>query len=298
LWRYYFRQAPWCGRVPQKLIGVVDDGGRFDWKEFLVAAYKQKFSHLSELMFVQHLKHRLALPMSDRKWLGLFVRVRTEGTRSCMFGNEVITRRIAPPPIILCAQPETFNTLYDNLFLEDTDEAEDLHRAAKVVEMLFQHKQDLQFLYFHGEGGVHSQLEMYAVDKTKNPHVVEIPSLIHREVGLSPCKSKTLLSKSQYQQVGELLHQDKNYYEQEGDGFRYNYATGHSVMRNGGARSGVASCGKSYNKPNIRVTTHSAATMRYPLQTLCLAIYDIDLRTYSDGPNRDSTAESEMSDEE
>lgn len=72
----------------------------------------------------------------------------------------------------------------------------------------------------------------------------------------------SLLSKKNYRDIGQLLHNDPQYYEARAT-TSYNWNTGHSYHRSGNAPTGFASSTNNIEMPNIAAKSITKITVMF-----------------------------------
>lgn len=112
-----------------------------------------------------------------------------------------------------------------------------------AVQIHFTHPNRASFLYWVGENGVFSTADFYAVDRMSLTNQQALPI---RNATLK----KTILSRSQYKQVGEIAYGDSNHFDVSNQ-LDYNFATAHSSMRVNEAKFGSNT--RSVVRPEVAV---------------------------------------------
>lgn len=91
---------------------------------------------------------------------------------------------------------------------------------------------------------------------------------------LSILSKQTILSKTQYKEIGRIAHEDENFYS--GDVCRtYNYDTGHSRFRDMGSmasRNGFGSSTSTFEAPPVQVSCYTELRCLFDLDTLYVNI--------------------------
>jgi len=180
-----------------------------------------------------HIRKRFEAPMSMKSCLRFFCEIKTNDGRVAtiiLTGNEI--------------DYETFKKNYPRANLKNDGSLwfEYLPKESSVLVWL-------------GEGGIHSEYNFYAVDRLEvqpkvqmsntwvSPHYVE--------------RNYSLLSKKNYRDIGQLLHNDPQYYEARAttdflsSKSQYNWSTGHSYHRSGNAPTGFASSTNNVEMPYV-----------------------------------------------
>jgi hypothetical protein len=181
-----------------------------EWKRVLFE--HETLSKLAIHLAKVHLRIRFQEPPSSKKYFQLFYEVKSSDKR-------------VPTKILSAVEIN-----------EDDD----------MLHMRFTHK-DGSLIYWLGEGDIQSTADIYLVDRSSP----QVKIYMRGSFGYSNHEPKfSLLSKKQYKEIGEILHNDPNYYGGESS-TSYNYATGHGYHRSGMAPSGFGSNSKSYDAPNV-----------------------------------------------
>lgn len=126
------------------------------------------------------------------------------------------------------------------------------------VQINFTHSNRASFLYWVGENGVFSTADFYAVDRMSltNQQALPIRNAVFK---------KTILSRSQYKQVGQIAYNDANYFDVSNQ-LDYNFATAHSIMR--GTEVKFGSNTKSVVRPEVAVYCLTGVEGRVSLNAL------------------------------
>jgi len=122
--------------------------------------------------------------------------------------------------------------------------AVEINQDDHSLHMRFTHK-DGSLIYWFGEGGIHSSGDLYLVDRS-SPEV----KIYMESSNIYNSKNYSLIGKRQYKEIGEILHNDPNYYGAESN-ISYNHNTRHGYHRSGMAPSGFGSNSKSYDMPIV-----------------------------------------------
>lgn len=243
IWRQYVIQTAaddsWAG------IKMND----ISWKE-LVQLVRMRLSpelrktqtgiHLSMELRKIHLRRRFATPPASRDFLRLFL--------------EVITDNPKIPTLVIPGTEVPYSDL-DELKVDKSE-----------MTFAFAPKDGSTFLLWQGEGDNFSTYSCYGVDRQSTSNRVymsetDVPYRLFKKIYSST------LSKKDYATVGQVLHNDPQFYEGISSS-KYNWATGHSYHRSGNAPTGIASSTSSIDRPDLRIQCITKIIVTYSVNAL------------------------------
>lgn len=210
------------------------------WKELAQIAHMQAHhgrtvpNQISMELQKVHLRKRLNAPQSSRDYLRIFIEITSDDPR---------VQKVIIPGVEMSYQ----------------DSLEFAHVCAMSFAFTpLANGKPTTCLEWYGEGGIHSSVNIYFIDRRSTPIRVEcrdIPGLIMSEPA-NYANYKTTLGKKDYAHIGQILHKDPKYYEGVSS-TKYNYSTGHGYFRSGNAPIGMASSTSSIDKPDLFVHCHT-----------------------------------------
>ena len=211
---------------------------------------------------LRHLCYRLKAPSSDKDFLRFFCRIETNGVKEIIgLANETVRMEISPPPVLLaCSEP--LKLLASNVHQES-------------VDLVFKHAKKESVLWWKGHENVTSKAVMYTVDRRAPGNMITlfdgekwtIESLDVDFWQPFIC-NKTLLGRSQYEEIGRLAHNYANHLIDTNPGRSYAYTTAHSAMRNSTTTAPLVSTTRNARYTEVAVDAVTSITFRVKLQDL------------------------------
>lgn len=185
-----------------------------------------------------HIRKRFETPMSMKSCLRFFCELKTNDGR-------VAT-------IILTGKEIDYET-----FQKNNPRSKLKNDGSMCIEYL---PKETSVLLWLGEGDIRSDYNFYAVDRLEVQPKVQMS-----KTWVGPHYVETnysLLSKKNYRDIGQLLHNDPQYYEARAT-TSYNWNTGHSYHRSGNAPTGFASSTNNIEMPIVGVTSITKITTMF-----------------------------------
>lgn len=206
LWRQYvaFYKA---GGIPLMTISKIVDVDF--WKH---VAFTKNIENAQRMLKFQYLKYRMEIPLpSDKDFLRFFVCIHTKGKRP---------KRDLLGDVI----PNQFETVkIPSVTIAMTDMSFSYFSQKQLVTLTFKHT--ASFLFWYGESGFKSTVEVYGVDRHCLNTKVNIYSKSN-ECYLKSLQSCVLshverLSPTQAIDIGQRYHNDPNYFVNTRDTWRF-----------------------------------------------------------------------------
>ena len=226
-WKRYIIEN-WSSKFYKSYLGIGPH--EISWKALIaennnLADYIIDFSICVKLCSY-HVKKRLELPSSSKRYLRFFAEILTSHPT-----------KGALSPVLLQGNP-------------------DCEDAGLTINYTFK---DGAFLLWKGEGGYTSTINYYVVDRMSTN--VKVPLSNNMYNALHVKFQPTMLGRNNYRFIGVIVHGDSEFYTSEVTR-RYNYSDSHGVYRNGTALNGVGSTTSTVEMPFVRAEAYTNCKIR------------------------------------
>lgn len=259
IWKYYV-----AAHSPVSLTYIWDSDD-VDWKE--LAFIPQQLT-----IRIQHavLSNRLTTTPKDKDFLSFYLRIRTTarvipGVRESSF--ELPTQILTLSGTIQLGNKNVEKATQLSHALEwlADEPIVNTHFPYNICWFVFKTKTNTSVLFWEGESNIYSEYDVYAVDRLRGGQPIPLPIVKY-------IPQQTLLSKSQYEEIGQIAHHDKSFYtDTTTSSSSYNLSTAHGIFRNGTSdryRFGSNSKTTAFDRPHVEVECWASITCVTRLSSL------------------------------